>query len=167
MTTSLGPCSPLGLPCHSPPPPAIPSSSYPCHLSFVLAAPPHCPFLIVISPPHHRLPRCCHGGGGGLAALHGFIACPVPIVLGCPPVPPASSCSQQVFGVLLVMVIALSWSSWSGSWACATTQPPHKQGLVAVVGWVRGRESLSILFLLVERKKEIWKKTYLWPRRHR
>jgi hypothetical protein len=107
------------------PPLAAPSS---LSSPLLVAAPPHCPFLIVISPPHCCLPRCCHGGG----SWHGFVACPIPVISGCPPVPPTSSCLWQVFGVLLVMVIALSWSSWSGSWQWW--------------GWVRVHESLSNYF---------------------
>ena len=88
---------------------------------------------------------------------------------GFPPVPPMSSCSWQVFGVLLVMVIALSWSSWSGSWACATTQPPHEQGLMAVVGAGQGARVVVVYIIFVSRRKKRnkEKKTYLWPRRRR
>ena len=77
-----------------------------------------------------------------------------PLSVVAPRYHPASSCSRQVFGVLLVVVIALSWSSWSGSWACATTEPPHEQGLVAVVGVGQGVRVPVVNIIFISRKKK-------------
>ena len=130
---------------------------------------PHCSFSSpschVPSPSFHRphTPPCKQGltavGGvqwvafvsGGEGVLPPIIVAP-PVV--APRYHPTSSCSWQVFRVLLVMVIARLWSSWSVSWACATTQPPHEQGLVAVVGVGQGVRVAVINIIFISRKKK-------------
>ena len=160
----------LGFPCRSPPPPAVSSSSYPCRSSFVVAASPGA--VVVGGSCRPACLRC-------LSRPRRLLGCCFLVVGRCPPslLPPSLLPPSLVPPGTTPRAVARgrgsgccwSWSSWSGSWACglATTQPPHEQGLVAVVGVGQGAPVVSRLFLLVERKKEIRKKTYVWPRRRR
>ena len=108
-------------------------------------------------PPVGRPPCCCPlcviaavvGGAFPLAWLirhvplaHRPRRCPVVVA---PRYHPASSSSQQGFGVLLVRVVALVVHRGPAQ-VCglATTQPPHEQGLMAVVGVGQGAPVIVI-----------------------
>jgi hypothetical protein len=122
-------------------------------------------------PPVGRPPRCrplcvvaaVVGGAFPLAWLVRRVPlarrprrCPVVIA---PRYHPASSSSRQGFGALLVVVVALVVRRGPAR-ACglATTQPPHEQGLMAVVGVGQGAPvvvvNYCLHFFLVSRKKK-------------
>jgi hypothetical protein len=159
--------------------PCVPSTSPRAAVRFrpppVVSLPPR--FVALTLHPASRGSQRWEGCGGSPSSVGGRGSCPhgrslPPVVVAPLWLPPGTTPRAVARG-------RCSGCCWSWSSPCRGRlgpahgrAPPHShptsRGSWQWWGWVRGRESLSsILFLLVERKKETRKKTYLWPRRRR
>ena len=135
----------------------------------VVSLPPH--FVALTLHPESRGSQQWEGCGGLPSSVGGRGSCPrrrslPPVVVAPLWLPPGTTPRAVACG-------RCSGCCWSWSLPCrghlglahGRAQPhshPTSRGLWQWWGWVRGHELLSsILFLLVERKKETRKKTYL------